>query len=92
VARATSGGTVCGLRTSRYSTWEPGSRPRQKWYGAKGVLCSGALNLFGVENLVGLRVSEVNVTVNDVQFPEERPMLGQQQAVVREARKQEMQP
>jgi uncharacterized alkaline shock family protein YloU len=56
------------------------------------VLCSGALNLFGVENLVGLRVSEVNVTVNDVQFPEERPMLGQQQAVVREARKQEMQP
>jgi uncharacterized alkaline shock family protein YloU len=43
-----------------------------------------------VENLVGLRVTEVNITVNDVQFPEERPMLGQQQEVVREAREQEM--
>jgi uncharacterized alkaline shock family protein YloU len=42
-----------------------------------------------VENLVGLRVTEVNITVNDVQFPEERPMLGQQQEVKREAREQE---
>src|ERR687893_73230 len=44
-----------------------------------------------VENLVGLRVAEVNITVNDVQFPEERPMLGQQQEVERQAREQEMQ-
>jgi uncharacterized alkaline shock family protein YloU len=43
-----------------------------------------------VENLVGLRVTEVNITVNDVQFPEERPMLGQQQEVERQAREQEM--
>jgi uncharacterized alkaline shock family protein YloU len=43
-----------------------------------------------VESLVGLRVTEVNITVNDVQFPEERPMLGQQQEVEREAREQEM--
>ncbi len=43
-----------------------------------------------VENLVGLRVAEVNITVNDVQFPEERPMLGQQQEVERQAREQEM--
>jgi uncharacterized alkaline shock family protein YloU len=42
-----------------------------------------------VENLVGLRVTEVNITVNDVQFPEERPMLDQQQEVEREAQKQE---
>jgi len=32
-----------------------------------------------VESLVGLRVTEVNITVNDVQVPEERPMLGQQE-------------
>jgi uncharacterized alkaline shock family protein YloU len=44
-----------------------------------------------VENLVGLRVAEVNITVNDVQFPEERPMLGQQQEVERQAREQERQ-
>ena len=43
-----------------------------------------------VENLVGLRVAEVNITVNDVQFPEERPMLGQQQEVEQQAREQEM--
>jgi uncharacterized alkaline shock family protein YloU len=43
-----------------------------------------------VESLVGLRVTEVNITVNDVQFPEERPMLDQQQEVEREAREQEM--
>ena len=44
-----------------------------------------------VENLVGLRVTEVNITVNDVQFPEERPMLGQQQEVEQQAREQERQ-
>ena len=43
-----------------------------------------------VESLVGLRVAEVNITVNDVQFPEERPMLDEQQEVQREAREQEM--
>jgi len=43
-----------------------------------------------VENLVGLRVAEVNITVNDVQFAEERPMLGQQQEVEQQAREQEM--
>jgi uncharacterized alkaline shock family protein YloU len=43
-----------------------------------------------VESLVGLQVTEVNITVNDVQFPEERPMLDQQQEVQREAREQEM--
>ena len=44
-----------------------------------------------VENLVGLRVTEVNITVNDVQFPQERPMLGQQQEVEQQAREQERQ-
>ncbi len=44
-----------------------------------------------VENLVGLRVTEVNITVNDIQFPEERPMLDQQQEVERQAREQERQ-
>jgi uncharacterized alkaline shock family protein YloU len=44
-----------------------------------------------VENLVGLRVTEVNITVNDVQFPQERPMLGEQQEVERQAREQERQ-
>jgi uncharacterized alkaline shock family protein YloU len=33
-----------------------------------------------VESLSGLRVTEVNITVNDVQIPEERPMLQEQQA------------
>ena len=33
-----------------------------------------------VENLSGLRVTEVNIHVNDVQIPEERPMLQEQQA------------
>lgn len=42
-----------------------------------------------VENLAGLRVTEVNITVNDVQFPEERPQLGRQQEVEQEARQQE---
>jgi uncharacterized alkaline shock family protein YloU len=44
-----------------------------------------------VENLVGLLVTEVNITVNDVQFPEERPMLGQQQEVEQQAQQQERQ-
>ena len=42
-----------------------------------------------VENLVGLRVTEVNVTVNDVQFREERPMLDQQQELQEQAQEQE---
>jgi uncharacterized alkaline shock family protein YloU len=42
-----------------------------------------------VESLTGLRVTEVNITVNDVQVPEERPMLGQQEEVERQARQQE---
>jgi uncharacterized alkaline shock family protein YloU len=44
-----------------------------------------------VENLTGLRVTEVNITVNDVQFPEERPQLGRQQEVERQAQEQERQ-
>jgi len=44
-----------------------------------------------VENLVGLRVVEVNITVNDVLLPEERPQLDRQQRVEQEAREQEMQ-
>ncbi len=42
-----------------------------------------------VENLTGLRVTEVNITVNDVQFPEERPQLDRQQEVERTAQEQE---
>ena len=42
-----------------------------------------------VENLVGLRVTEVNINVSDVQLPQERPMLGRQQEVEQEAREQE---
>ena len=45
-----------------------------------------------VENLTGLRVTEVNITVNDVQVPEERPMLDEQEQVERQARQQEQQP
>ncbi len=41
-----------------------------------------------VENLTGLRVTEVNITVNDVQFPQERPMLGQQEQVKQQASQQ----
>ena len=44
-----------------------------------------------VESLTGLRVTEVNITVNDVQVPEERPMLGQQEQLERQARQQEQQ-
>jgi uncharacterized alkaline shock family protein YloU len=42
-----------------------------------------------VESLTGLRVTEVNITVNDVQVPEERPMLAEQEQVERQAREQE---
>jgi uncharacterized alkaline shock family protein YloU len=42
-----------------------------------------------VENLLGLRVTEVNITVTDVQVPEERPMLEQQEQVEEQARRQE---
>ena len=41
-----------------------------------------------VENLTGLRVTEVNITVSDVQFPEERPQLGQQQQLEQQAQEQ----
>jgi len=44
-----------------------------------------------VENLTGLRVTEVNITVTDVSIPEERPMLGRQQQVEQQARQQEQQ-
>jgi len=42
-----------------------------------------------IENLTGLGVTEVNITVNDVQFPEERPQLEQQQEVEKQAHRQE---
>ena len=42
-----------------------------------------------VESLLGLRVTEVNITVNDVQVPEERPMLQEQERVEEQARRQE---
>ncbi len=42
-----------------------------------------------VESLVGLRVTEVNITVNDVQVPEERPMLQQQEQTENMAERQE---
>jgi uncharacterized alkaline shock family protein YloU len=44
-----------------------------------------------VESLVGLRVTEVNITVNDVQMPEERPMLQQQEQTENMAERQEQQ-
>jgi uncharacterized alkaline shock family protein YloU len=43
-----------------------------------------------VEGLTGLKVVEVNITVNDVLLPEERPQLDRQREVEREAREQEM--
>jgi uncharacterized alkaline shock family protein YloU len=42
-----------------------------------------------IENLTGLSVKEVNITVTDVQLPEERPRLGQQQEVERQAQEQQ---
>lgn len=44
-----------------------------------------------VESLTGLRVTEVNITVNDVQIPEERPMLEGQEQTEEMARRQEQQ-
>src|ERR687894_688001 len=44
-----------------------------------------------VESLVGLHVTEVNITVNDVQVPEERPMLQEQEQTEDMARRQEQQ-
>src|SRR5215217_6987947 len=44
-----------------------------------------------LENLTGLSVREVNITVTDVQLPEERPRLEQQQEVERQAQEQEQQ-
>ena len=44
-----------------------------------------------VENLTGLRVNEVNITVNDAQIPEERPMLQEQEQTEEMARRQEQQ-
>jgi uncharacterized alkaline shock family protein YloU len=45
-----------------------------------------------VESLTGLRVAEVNIRINDVLLPEERPDLERQREVEREAREQEMWP
>ncbi len=42
-----------------------------------------------VESLSGLRVTEVNISVTDVQVPEERPMLGEQEQTEEMARRQE---
>ena len=42
-----------------------------------------------IENLVGLRVPEVNIVIDDVQFPEERPELQGQRELQQEARRQE---
>jgi len=42
-----------------------------------------------VESLTGLRVTEVNIAVNDVQIPGERPMLGEQEQTEEVARRQE---
>jgi uncharacterized alkaline shock family protein YloU len=44
-----------------------------------------------VESLAGLRVNEVNITVTDVQIPEERPMLEEQEQTEEMARRQEQQ-
>jgi uncharacterized alkaline shock family protein YloU len=44
-----------------------------------------------VEGLTGLKVTEVNITVSDVQVPEDRPMLGEQEQVERQTRQQEQQ-
>lgn len=44
-----------------------------------------------VESLAGLRVTEVNITVSDVQVPEERPMLQEQEQTEAMARRQEQQ-
>lgn len=42
-----------------------------------------------IENLTGLRVTEINITVNDVLLPEERPQLERQREMEQRAREQE---
>jgi uncharacterized alkaline shock family protein YloU len=42
-----------------------------------------------VESLVGLRVTEVNISVTDVQVPEERPRLEEQRQTEQMAQRQE---
>ena len=42
-----------------------------------------------IENLIGLRVTEVNITINDALLPEERSQLDRQREVERQAREQE---
>ncbi len=42
-----------------------------------------------LENMTGLRVPEVNITVNDVVLTQERPQLERQRELEREAREQE---
>ena len=42
-----------------------------------------------VENLAGLRVTEVNIAVNDILLPEERPMQEERWELQREGREQE---
>jgi uncharacterized alkaline shock family protein YloU len=42
-----------------------------------------------VEGLTGLRVTEVNISVTDVQFKEERPMLEQQEELKQSAQREE---
>ncbi len=42
-----------------------------------------------VENLIGLRVTEVNITINDALLPEERSQLDRQREVERQAREQD---
>ena len=44
-----------------------------------------------VENLVGLRVLEVNITVDDVLVPEERPQPGRRRELEEDAQEQEQQ-
>ena len=42
-----------------------------------------------IENLTGLRVTEVNITVNDALLPAERPQLERQREMEQRAREQE---
>jgi uncharacterized alkaline shock family protein YloU len=42
-----------------------------------------------IENLTGLRVTEVNITVVDALLPDERPQLERQREVERQAQEQE---
>ncbi len=42
-----------------------------------------------VENLIGLRVTEVNITINDALLPEERSQMDRQREVERQAREQD---